>query len=356
MLFALHDGSLYPYEGLQIRTPADLRADKNIINGVRLEPTSPHRISHYYVAKDMNKCGYGTTAAKDFQRIAQSQAIFAPSKYWRASMLRGVPELHSVVDALADADRVNANIQNMIKLQSSIWTIERKGAGIKGPGSSRFMDKGNGNQTQIDKAPHGMRVKTEGKPGEDFIMNKMDNPGSNHVPYQMYDARRIAAGVGLPLEMVLHLFTNGSYTANRAARVDFAKFITDRWAWRNKVLNQRVYNWVIAKAIKEGRIRKAPVGPNGLSEWHKCSWTLPYFPQIDEGKEIAADVRQWGAAALSLSDMAQEQGRTRGQLLDAHDVDIADMQARAKVLGITLAEYANEFFKSPAQQAEANRT
>ena len=355
MLFALHEGSLYPYEGLQVKTPSDLRSDKNVINGVRVEPGGAHRISHYYVAKDVNRSGYGTTAAKDFQRIAQSNAIFAPSKYWRASMLRGVPELHSVVDALADADKVNSNIQNMIKLQSSIWTIERKDSGVKTAGSRMLNAGSKGEQAQIDKASHGMRVKVNGNPKDDFMMNKMDNPGANHVPYMMHHMRMIAAGVGLPLEMVLHLFTNGSYTANRAARVDFAKFITDRWAWRNKVLNQRVWNWVIAKAIKEGRIRKAPVGANGLSQWHKCSWTLPYFPQIDEGKEIAADVRQWGAAVLGLEDIAQEQGRTRAQLLDAHDGDIAEMKRRAEDLGVTLAEYANEFFKSPAQNAEANR-
>jgi len=348
MLFALTPDGLYPYEGLQISTPWDLRQDGTVINGVRIAPSAPHRITHYYVLNNQKQPFYSTTV-NDYTRMRQNECIFAPSLYWRTAMLRGVPELHAVIDALQDWDETSNNVQGMIKLHSSIWTMERKGA-ITGGVGQRMLNKSSSDGTQVEytQADYGMRVKLNGDPEHDFKMQKLENPGSEHVPYMEFMARVISAGVGLPLEMVLHLFTNGSYTANRAARCDFAKFIMDRWAWRNKVLNQRVYNWVIAKAIKTGDIPKAPLDAAGRSQWWRCSWTLPHFSQIDEGKEIGADIKQWGACTNSLADIAQEQGRTRAQLLDAHDADIETMKARAEKLGVSLAEYAGELFKKPS--------
>ena len=342
MLYALHDGALYPYEGLQIATPAKLRQDKQIVNGVRVQKGAPHRITHYYV---VNRTGLGK---EEFQRIRWNEAIYAPNENWRTAMLRSVPALHRVIDALQDWDSTNNNMQGLIDMQSRVWTVERKGSLTNMPGSRLLdSDSTNGTQTEYSKADWGARFRINGDPDKDFKFNRMDNPSQTHVPYMEYMARVISAGCGLPMEMVLHLFTNGSYTANRAARCDFAKFVMGRWGWRNKVLNQRVWNWVIAKAIKENRIRPAPIHPVLGNEWHKCSWTLPHFPQIDEGKEITADIRQWGAAVTSLSDLAQERGITRQQLLDAHDADIGEMQERAATLGVTLDQYAKELFTKP---------
>ncbi|MFH1603675.1 MAG: phage portal protein, partial [Pseudomonadota bacterium] len=349
MLYALRDDGLYPYEGIQVRTPWSLRADKQIRNGVRIQAAAPHRISHYYVMAPRAAAPFGTSK-EDFVRFAQNAVIFAPSKYWRTAMLRGVPELHAVIDALQDWDATNGNVQGMIKLHSSLWTVERDGA-LSGIGAN-FLNKSTADGTQVEYTPaqHGMRVRVKGDPEHDFKMQKLENPGSEHVPYMEYMGRIIAAGVGLPYEIVAHLYTNGSYTANRAARCDFKQFLMDRWAWRNKVLNQRVWNWVIARAIKAGELPPAPL-VDGRSQWWKCTWTLPYMSQIDEGKEITADVAQWGACTTSLADLAQEQGRTRGQLLDAHDNDILEMKARAEALGVTLAEYAGQLFKASAQPA-----
>ncbi len=117
------------------------------------------------------------------------------------------------------------------------------------------------------------------------------------------------------------------------------------------MLNQRVYNWVIARAIKHGQLRPAPLDDRGRSLWWKSSWTLPHFPQIDEGKEAVAAQRRWQMADKSLDDLAAEQGKTRGQLLDAHDADIDAMQERADARGMTLAEYAPGLFATQEQAA-----
>jgi len=345
MLFLFFDGALYPYEGIQIATPYDLKSDERIVNGVRVQATAPHRITHFYV-HDGGKMSYINQAKSDFRRVRQNQGIFAPSKHWRPAMLRGVPDLHAVVDALQDWDETNDNVAGLIKLQSMIWTVEQKGGVGNMPGG-RFIatDSTKGEQVEYTKADHGMRIKTNGRPADVFGFNHLDNPGQQHVPYMEYSARRISAGTGIPYEIVMHIYTSGSYTANRAARLDFAKFIMGRWAWRNKVLNQRVWNWATAKAIKNRDLPPAPVDERGVSEWYKCSWTLPHFPHIDEGKEVVADIKQWGCGQESLEDWAQQRGKTRTQLLDAHDADIEAMKERAEKLGIPIEQYMGGLFK-----------
>ncbi|MBU0706705.1 phage portal protein, partial [Patescibacteria group bacterium] len=345
MLFLLLDDGVYPYEGMQIKTPMQLLNDRNIVNGIRVQESSPHRITHYYIAGDKTD---PLSRKQDFSRVRYNQAIFAPSKYWRPAMLRGVPELHAIVDSLQDFEETNDNVQSKIKFEASLFTVERKGAIANLPGRQMVAAGETGEQMEYTKADYGMRFKTTGHPDTDFKLSNMSNPGSQHVPYMEYMARIISAGVGLPYDIVLHLYES-SYTASRAARCDFKRLVMDRWAWRNKVYNQRQYNWRIARAIKAGELGAAPVDKSGRSEWHKCSWTLPHFDQIDEGKEVKADVQQWRAGGLvSLSDLAAEQGRTRQQLLDAHDEDIAAMQERAAKLNVPLNQYAGELF-GPSQ-------
>ena len=347
MLFALWDRSLLPYEGLQIRTPNKLRTDGQIVNGVRVEKAPPWKITHYYVCNSLQR-KYNETQ-EDFTRIRHSEGIFCPSKAWRPAMLRGVPELHAVIDALQDFGETSDNVQNRVKFESMVMTLECKGALGNIPGARLLnQDSSKGTQVEYSKADYGMRFKINGDPDKDFKFAQMTNPHSEYVSYMEWMARIISAGCGIPYEIVMHVYTSGSYTANRAARLDFARFVRDRWAWRNKVLNQRVWNWTIAQAIKRGDIPPAPADDRGISQWYKCAWTLPHFPHIDEGKEVLADINQWGCGQESLSDWAQQRGMSRDQLLEAHDADVAAMQERAEKLGLSLDMYMGKLFTASA--------
>ena len=343
MFFAIMGDSLFPYEGLQIQTPSKLRADKQIVNGIRVDGKSTNRITHYYITD-------GDANGK-YTRLPENAGFFAPSKYWRPCMLRAAPELHSVVGALQDYGETATNVQSKIKFESMLFTVERKDSVQGGVGNKLVSRGGVGEQVEHSEADFGLRFKTSGSPKDDFQLSNMNNPGSQHVPYMEHAGRVIGSGVGLPYEAIMHLYTNGSYTANRAARADLMQYLTDRWAWRNKVLNQRVYNWQIAKAINRGDIRPAPMA-NGRSQWSKCTWSLPHLRQIDEGKEITADVKKWGACQDSIADWGRESGRTRDQLLNAHDGDVEEMKRRADALGVTLSEYSGELFKASAAAGE----
>lgn len=347
MLFLLFHGQLLPFEGTQIETPNNMRSDDNIINGIRVRPSAPWPITHYYLT-DPNAPRDSKNRSK---RIRQSEAIYAGSRNWRVAMLRSVPDLHGVIDALHAFNRTNDNVQRRIEFESMLFTVERKGAVGKLPGGRTLNSTSNTNTTAKTRPTDwGLGLEINGSPKDDFLISEMKNPNSQYVQTMEFMARAIAAGTGFPYEVVMHIYTSGSFTANRAARLDFEKAILDRWKWRNKVLNRRVWNWRIAKAIKAGELPPAPISEStGLSEWHKASWTLPHFKHIDEGKEVSADIKQWGTGQESVADWAQNRGMTRDQLLDAHDMDIAAFKERAKTLAIPLEQYMGQLFSKPAQ-------
>jgi capsid protein len=344
MLCLLTDGQLYPYEGMQIATPAKLARETNIINGVRTDGTFPHRITHYYTCP-VNT--YGRVDRNLFDRHARNQVIYAGSEYWRPNMLRSVCDLHGVLDQLRDFDDTQTNVAGKIKFESKMVTKERKGALGRIPGSKLIDATGADGQTErveISEAGNLMRFKINGDIN-DLQVQAMENPGGYYIPYMEFVARMIAAGVGIPYEIVLHIYTSGSYTANRAARCDFKQYLLDRWGWRRKVLCQPVYNWRIAKAIKDGDLPPAPVNPiTGISEWYKCNWTKPHLEQIDEEKDANGDEARWKLGQDTLADWAEQQATTVDEMLNARDMEIKDMQKRASALKIPLQQYMPALF------------
>ena len=352
MLYVLFNGQLLPYEGVQMDTPGNLRADKSVINGIRIESAAPWRITHYYI-RDAAKNSFENGA---YTRLPQSQAFYAGSKKWRTAMLRSVPDLHGVIDALYSFNNTNDNVQRRIEFESMLFTVERKDSVGQLPGRKILgSNAGDGQSIQQSKADWGMRLKVNGSPKDDFLIAEMKNPNSQYVQTMEFMARAIAAGTGFPYEAILHVYTSGSYTANRAAWLDLERAILGRWAWRNKVLNQRVWNWRIAKAMNEGDLSFAPQNPiTGLSEWHKVSWTLPHFKHIDEGKEVGAAITKWGCGKESLSDWASQRQMTPDQMLDAHDKDIEMMQGRADKLAMPMEQYMSKLFSKPAPEVKPN--
>jgi len=348
MLSAIWEGGLYPYEGIQIETPPDLRGDKSVVNGVRVQKSIPNRITHFYVKKPGSGSRFTRHTKGDYQRFRQSQVFYSPSRYWRIAMLRGVPELHSVIDALDAFDRTNCNVASKIQFESQLWTIERKNA-ITGGDRKWSTPAGGDSATEITKGKYGMRVKTSGDPSKDFVMGGLENPGAQYVPYMEFAARVVSAGIGLPYDIVMHIY-NSSYTASRAARCDLKAFVMERWLHRGKVFCQPVRNWRIAKAIKEGVLPPAPVDKaTGISEWWKCDWSLPTFEQIDRVKDSNGDKAEWGMGQLSMGDMAQRRNSTLAKSLDAHDEDMREIKRRANALGVSMNMYMGTLFDLGAE-------
>jgi hypothetical protein len=311
----------------------------------------PNPITHYYICK---RGKYGSIDGNTFSRLKANDTIYCPAEYWRPAMIRSAPDMHGSIDSMRQFNDTVDNVAGKINLESRLISVETKGAVGKLPGrlaTASTDSAGNSEKVRIANAERLMRLQVNGDP-DSFQLQEMKNPGQTFDAYMMLAVRIFSAGFGLPAEMVLHIFTNGSYTANRMARADFKRTIMGRWEHRRKILCQPTWNWAIARAIKNGDLDPAPVDPStGFSEWHRATWSTPRFEMIDEGKEAAADEKLWGIGRASLAQFAREQQTTPAAILNERKDEVKMMQEAAADVGVDLHTFMSGLFaKQELQQ------
>jgi hypothetical protein len=85
---------------------------------------------------------------------------------------------------------------------------------------------------------------------------------------------------------------------------------------------QPVWNWRIAKAIKEGQLPPAPVDARGVSEWYKVRWQTPEFGWVDPQSENQGHILAINAGASSLTEWCGKRGRDAEDVLREKGADI----------------------------------
>jgi len=347
LAFIRTDNGYRIIEGLQIRTPSKLRGDKNIRHGFRFN--SSGQSTHIYVCEFSG----GYIADQKFERIPMSSVIFCPW-FWRAAQFRGVPRLHGVIDSLRDQEETHDATKQKVKNEAMLLSIERTGSRKKAPGASLTLD--DGTQVTTESASYGMRFKTSGKPGEDFMFAKGDSPNAQYVDFMEYDARIIATGAGVPYKILMALY-DGSWSANKAAQSALKVYINELWINRRDTFTQRVWNAEISGAIQRGELPPAPLSNRGISLFSACEWTRPYFPQLDQEKEEKGRRAAFQNLTASLDDFADEQGTSAEALLRAHKRNIKQLQKDAAEAGLPFEVYAGPLLAnstSIATNAEPN--
>lgn len=319
---------LLSIEGMQIFTPSVLSKDKAIRHGFRFD--SAGRATHLYY-HDYTDGGFST----DYTRVPMNSLVFCPW-YWRPASVRSVPRLHGVIDTLRDHDEIHDNTLMKIKQEASVFSIERAGSRKAAPGS-KFTNS-DGTETTYERNEYGMRFRTSGKPGEDFLFARGDTPNAQYVQAMEYTGKLIATGVGIPHNALMALY-DGSWSSNKAVQTALKTFVMEIWGLRRDTFCQRFYNLVVGQGIRLGHLPPAPVNARGYSLFAKAEWSRPYFPQQDQEKEEAGRSAAFQNATQSLEDFAAEQGTTADALRAAHRRDMMALKADAEAVGVPLEIY-----------------
>ena len=315
-------------EGMLIFTPHKLRADQKIQHGFRFD--SRGRATHMYY-HDYAGGGF----SNDYHRVSMASVVFCPWT-WRPASVRSVPRLHGVIDTLRDHDEITDNTLMKVKQESSLLSIERVGSRKAAPGSK--LINSDGTETTYEDSDYGMRFKTTGKPGEDFMFANGETPNAQYVEFMEYTARLIATGTGIPYKALMSLY-DGSWSSNKAVQTALKKYVVEIWQLRRDSFCQRVWNMAIAQGIRDGHLDPAPVNSRGYSLFNKAEWSKPYFPQQDQDKEESGRSRSFQNVTQSLEDFADEQGTTAEELRERHKADMIALKADALEAGIPLELY-----------------
>jgi len=143
--------------------------------------------------------------------------------------------------------------------------------------------------------------------------------------------RLIGSAIGVPYEFLLLDFSDSNFSASRSALLQTHRTFTGWQEWITSQFLQRLWNWRIAKAIKNGELPAAPLDPMGRSTWYKVNWGYPSFGWIDPNAEALSEQREFNLGKRTMHDICSKAGRDFEDVLDDKmaEVDAAATKADA---------------------------
>jgi lambda family phage portal protein len=213
----------------------------------------------------------------------------------RASQTRGIPDLAPVIEVIKQAGRyIDAEL--MASVISSKFTVFIKSDRDGGGGDAYAPGAGLGGGAEDDEdddQPRDLRLGDglvyELDEGESIETANPGRPNAAFDPFVTALWRMIGGAIGVPFEVLIKHFT-ASYSASRAALLQFAHYImVDR---ANFVVDvcQPYYETVIAEAVARGRLRLPGFFQDPLVRRAYCQalWHGPNLGELDELKAANA--------------------------------------------------------------------
>jgi capsid protein len=94
--------------------------------------------------------------------------------------------------------------------------------------------------------------------------------------------------------------------------------------WKVVCFLQRVWNFIISKAIVDGSLEPAPLDENGRSEFYKTYWLTPRYDSIDVRSEHVAEAHSYSMGTTSLTELCKKRGRDAEELLTEKFISLVD--------------------------------
>lgn len=303
--------ALQALDNLRLRTPHNMRNDKDVRDGIRLG--SHNQPVTYYIADPDDGRLTTNLQSQSFQPIAARRGhqpnIFHGFHKKDAEQVRGVSILAPIVKLFKDYDDyIDFHIVGEILAASFPVFIE----------------------TPLNQNP-------EGSVGDDVIVNnagqriKTVNPGTvtygevGQKPHILKSERSqgfgifletvqraLGAGVGLPYEIVAKDFSKTNYSSARAALLEAYRVFCFYQSLLETKFCQPVWAMVFEEAWLRGRIKLPKGAPDfytARAAYTNAKWTPPKRGSIDPVKEVASGKEAIISNMGTLADWYAEQGQ-----------------------------------------------
>ncbi len=320
----LANGQVQAIEADRIATPAKFAKDKTVTEGIRRTKTGV--TTGYFISPRKDGGAVDTTKAKFVRR----ENFIHSYCLKRIDQIRGVPDLAPAVNKLKDYDETDEAVLNKIKDDAYQQFKRKTETGLpneRARGSYTKTDSTGKDPQRVEKHEwgrvHNLRV------NEDMTAFESKTPNSQYVPYLKHELQAIASCLNISYEYLMLIFTQGSFSSQRAAMLHSHHTFRKMHDWIEKSFLNRLWNWRIAKAMKNGELPLAPVDKNGRSEWYKKDWSLPEQYSLDPDKAAKADAARYRMGSTSLKSIVRSQGRERDDVLDEKTDDIQAAIERA---------------------------
>ena len=300
----LKNGQIEPIEGELIGTPAKLKASNpNIHDGVKVDAKTGIILGWYILPRDRN--GSVDFNAKDAPFVPRENGEYMSNPF-RFSQVRGIPDMVAVYNLMNDVrDMENATLERArleAKNAYAIYSDSIGGPGGLGPRVGSSSDSG---AQQYEKIENGQTYYL--RPGEKAGPLALETPHSQYDTYSKSLLRQICQTFGFPYEFIFLDFSQSNYSNTRAGLMLTHRSVETWQAWLIKSM-QRFWNWRIAKAVKAGELKQAPV-VNGVSQWWRVDWQVPNYEWVDPQNKAQIDLLEYQMAETSLRRLNAKRGQ-----------------------------------------------
>lgn len=224
----------------------------------------------------------------------------------RPGQSRGVPDLASIIEPLKQLGRYTDAEITAAVISGAFTVFLETESGAGGFDYSKFSAESGQRSSDKDmKLGSGMIV--ELGPGESVHDSNPGRPNNAFDPFVQAILRQVGAALEIPFEILIKHFT-ASYSAARAALLEFWKFVKCERQWLADNFLKVVYEVWMYEAVTSGRIS----APGFLSDplvraaYLSCEFIGPAKGQIDELKEVNAAIERVSGGFSTLADETAE--------------------------------------------------
>lgn len=272
-----------------------LNSGNRVIDGIEVDSTG--RVVAYWVASRHPFNDENSQTELTWERIDAYGSetgmpnILHPYEAERPEQRRGVPFIAPVIEALKQLDRY-MNSELMANIVASMLTVffttqeDHIGAPLEEPVSDE--DKVSTAEEKIELTAGGI---INLKPG---ITPVTVNPMRQNTAFESFVSTMvtyIGSALGIPID-VLQVKFDASYSASRAALLEFWREIKMRRAWFISDVCQPIYEAWLAEAVALGRLDCPGFFDDPLlrAAWCSCEWVGSTMGQLNPKDEVEAAV------------------------------------------------------------------
>lgn len=303
----LDNGQIRPIECERIRQPNKPDEAKAFTDGVKVHKDTGITLGYKVHSRD----NQGQFSAKSTETYIEAENIIPVlTPPWRLDQVREIPDLAPIIPALQDIHEMNAATLATAKAQSHFVGVLKKivGQGLNAlPRGTVAAGPASRQNFKLD----GLQI-LEAFPGEDLDMKVSPTPNAQHIPYIKMQLLLAAAALDVPYEFLTLDFSSADFSRMKAILLMVNRKIRCWQKWVADDMLQRLWNWRIAKAIKNGELPAAPTEDrNGLaiSQWYKVDWQAPEEPWLDRQEANQADMLEWQMGLTPISIAVKRRGR-----------------------------------------------
>jgi len=311
-------------EAQSIATPNDLQSDPSVFDGIRFDQRTGRPIQ-YFIGSEKTQGNLVDVRPISADSVVH---IYEPN---RPAQLRGLPFVSCVINDLHDLDDLQKLEMEACKLGASVAQIV-KTVGGEVQASSLRTGIGNASSTTAEtyyEQVFGSAVKVL-KHGDEFQQFATERPGVNMREYWRQLTEKVCAGVGIPYVLVFPESMQG--TVYRGALDMSAVWFRSRHHVMAAAA-RRIYEYVMEYAIKtDPALNDAP------SDWWEVSITAPRSPNVDVGRNSAAQLAELEAGIVTYDEVYGARGLDWRSSLEAKAQQALFVRELASKYGLDVSE------------------